>query len=93
MATVQPWIPTTSEPMNTERNNWSEEAKREWMATHGGAATHVVTFEPIGSGTRMTTLTQFLDNAQMEQMLGMGMEEGMRGAMGQIDEILSQVTV
>ncbi len=47
MATVQPWIPTTSEPMDTERTNWSDEEKREWMATHGGDATHVVTFEPM----------------------------------------------
>jgi hypothetical protein len=46
MATVQPWIPTTSEPMNTERT-WSDEEKQEWLATHAGAATHVVTFEPM----------------------------------------------
>ncbi len=26
---------------------WSEEEKREWMSVHGGAATHVVTFEPL----------------------------------------------
>jgi uncharacterized protein YndB with AHSA1/START domain len=52
----------------------------------------VVTFEPIESGTRMTTFTHFLDNAQMEKMLGMGMEEGMRGAMDQIDGILHQLT-
>jgi hypothetical protein len=46
MATVQPWMTTTSEPMNNEKT-WSEEEKREWVATHGDAPTHVVTFEPL----------------------------------------------
>jgi hypothetical protein len=45
MATVQPWIPSTSETMSHERT-WSDDEKREWLAAHGGAATHVVTFEP-----------------------------------------------
>jgi len=26
---------------------WSEEEKQEWLSVHGGAATHVVTFEPL----------------------------------------------
>jgi hypothetical protein len=46
MATVQPWISTTSEPMNSERI-WSDDEKRQWMATHGSDPTHVVTFEPM----------------------------------------------
>jgi hypothetical protein len=46
MATIQPEIPTTSEPMDNEAN-WSDEEKREWYAAHGGAPTHVVTFEPL----------------------------------------------
>ena len=41
-----PWIPTTSEQMDNERT-WSDEEKLEWFATHGGAPTHVVTFEPL----------------------------------------------
>jgi hypothetical protein len=32
--------------MNVEAN-WSDEEKREWYAAHGGAPTHVVTFEPL----------------------------------------------
>jgi uncharacterized protein YndB with AHSA1/START domain len=48
----------------------------------------VVTFEPIGSGTRMTVLTQFPDTELMEQMIGGGMEQGMRQAIGQIDALL-----
>jgi hypothetical protein len=26
---------------------WTEEEKEEWLAAHGGEATHVVTFEPL----------------------------------------------
>jgi hypothetical protein len=26
---------------------WTEEEKQEWLVAHGGAATHVVTFEPM----------------------------------------------
>jgi hypothetical protein len=46
MATIQSWVPTTSEPMSNEAS-WSDEEKQEWFATHGGAPTHVVTFEPM----------------------------------------------
>ena len=41
MATVQPWTPTMNEKI------WTEEEKEEWLATHGDAPTHVVTFEPM----------------------------------------------
>jgi uncharacterized protein YndB with AHSA1/START domain len=54
----------------------------------GGSMGGVVTFESIGSGTRMTVLTQFADTEQMEQMIGGGMEEGMRQQIGQIDALL-----
>jgi uncharacterized protein YndB with AHSA1/START domain len=50
--------------------------------------TIVVTFEPIDAGTRMTTTATFLSAEQLERMAAMGMEEGMRLAMGQIDEIV-----
>jgi uncharacterized protein YndB with AHSA1/START domain len=51
----------------------------------------VVTFEPIGARTRMTVVTQFADTEQMEQMIGGGMEEGMRQQLGQIDALLEPV--
>jgi uncharacterized protein YndB with AHSA1/START domain len=51
----------------------------------------VVTFESIGTGTRMTALTRFRDTAQMQKMLGMGMQEGMGLAIGQIDGVLRQL--
>lgn len=40
-------------------------------------------------GTRMTVVTQFPSTQTLEQLLGMGMEEGMTAAMGQIDAILA----
>jgi uncharacterized protein YndB with AHSA1/START domain len=52
-------------------------------------AMHIaVTIEPTGAGARMTTVTTFADTAQMEQVIAMGMEEGMTQAMGQIDALL-----
>ena len=51
----------------------------------------VVTFERIGSGTRMTVLTQFTDTEQMEQMIRGGMEQGMRQQIGQLDALLEPV--
>ena len=49
----------------------------------------VVTLEATGSGTRMTTVTTFANAEQLERMSAMGMEEGMREAMGQIDAVLA----
>jgi uncharacterized protein YndB with AHSA1/START domain len=48
-----------------------------------------VTFEPIDGGTRMTTESNFVDEAQMEKMLAMGMSEGMTQAVSQIEELLT----
>ena len=48
-----------------------------------------VTLEAAHGGTRMTVLTRFTDVEQMQTMLGMGMEEGMTQAVGQIDGVLS----
>ena len=48
----------------------------------------VVTFERLGSATRMTVLTQFPDAELLEQMVGGGMEDGMRLAISQIDALL-----
>ena len=52
-----------------------------------------VTFEAADGGTRMTAVTRFTDVEQMQTMLGMGMEEGMTQAIGQIDAVLSPVPV
>jgi uncharacterized protein YndB with AHSA1/START domain len=46
------------------------------------------TFESHDGGTRMTVVSRFVDTAQMETLLDMGMEEGMAQALGQIDALL-----
>jgi uncharacterized protein YndB with AHSA1/START domain len=52
-------------------------------------ATHaVVTIEPAGTGARMTLMSQFTSAEQLERVLAMGAEEGMRLALGQIDDLL-----
>lgn len=51
--------------------------------------TTLVTLEARGEGgTRMTIETTFPSTEAMEQMLRMGMEEGITQALGQIDDIL-----
>jgi uncharacterized protein YndB with AHSA1/START domain len=47
------------------------------------------TFEPHAGGTRMVTLTTFPSLQALEQLLQMGMEEGMKAAMAQIDGVLA----
>jgi uncharacterized protein YndB with AHSA1/START domain len=49
----------------------------------------VVTLEAAGAGTRMTTVTRFASVEQLERHLAMGMEDGMRRALGQIDALLA----
>jgi uncharacterized protein YndB with AHSA1/START domain len=56
-------------------------------------ATGIATFETTDGGTRMAAVTQFLDLAQMEMMIGMGMAEGMTQAIGQIDALLASASV
>ena len=48
-----------------------------------------VTLDQQPGGTRMAVTTRFPSLEAMEQLLAMGMEEGMRQAMGQIDEVLT----
>jgi uncharacterized protein YndB with AHSA1/START domain len=50
-----------------------------------------VTIEPIGdSRTRMSITSVFANVQAMEQVLAMGMEEGLKEAVGQIDAILAE---
>ncbi|HJU81537.1 MAG TPA: SRPBCC domain-containing protein [Acidimicrobiia bacterium] len=50
-----------------------------------------VTIEAIGGGrTRMSIENRFPSTEAMEQVLAMGMEEGMKQALGQIDAILAE---
>ena len=56
------------------------------LAPAGG----IVELEEAGGGTRMLVRTNFVDVEQMERMLGMGMQEGMGMALGQIDGLLHE---
>ncbi len=49
----------------------------------------VVMIEAIEGGARMTTVSRFANVEQRDTLMAMGMEEGMRGAMGQIDALLA----
>ena len=51
----------------------------------------IVTIEAADAGTRMTVVTKFVRADQLQQMLDMGMEEGMGLALGQIDGLLAEI--
>ena len=40
-------------------------------------------------GTRMEIVSTFPSHEAMEQLVAMGMEEGLRASMGQIDDVLT----
>jgi uncharacterized protein YndB with AHSA1/START domain len=48
------------------------------------------TFAPAEGGTRVVFVTTYRSTEQLQQMLDMGMEEGLKQAMGQIDGILAE---
>ena len=48
--------------------------------------------ESTDAGSRVTTTTHFSSAEDLAQLLEMGMEEGMREAMGQIDDVLADLT-
>lgn len=52
--------------------------------------TRVAITEVAEGRTRMTIVSVFPDHAAMEQLLAMGMEQGLTEAVGQIDAILSE---
>jgi hypothetical protein len=47
-----------------------------------------VSLDRVGGGTRMTGVSRFPNLEAMEQLLGMGMEEGLKAALGQMDDVL-----
>ncbi len=49
------------------------------------------TFEPTDAGSRMTTTTHFASLDELEKLVAMGMVEGMRAAMAQIDDVLADL--
>ena len=55
-----------------------------------GATHAVVTLEQFDARTRMTIFSTFESADQLQKMMEMGMEEGMREALGQIDSLLAE---
>jgi uncharacterized protein YndB with AHSA1/START domain len=51
----------------------------------------VLEFEATSTGSRFTSVTHFPSVAAMEQLAAMGMEEGLRSALGQLDDVLSDL--
>jgi uncharacterized protein YndB with AHSA1/START domain len=51
----------------------------------------VFNFEKTDAGARFTSVTHFPSVETMEQLVKMGMVEGMRSAMGQIDDVLADL--
>lgn len=49
----------------------------------------VFSFEPTSSGSRFTSVTTFPSLDAMEKLAEMGMVEGMRSALGQLDAVLA----
>ena len=49
----------------------------------------VFTFQSTPSGSRMTSVTHFPSVEAMKQLAEMGMEEGLRSALGQLDAVLA----
>lgn len=54
-----------------------------------GTSHAVMKLEAVGNRTRMTMVSTFDSAESLEQVLAMGMEEGMKQALGQIDAILA----
>jgi uncharacterized protein YndB with AHSA1/START domain len=49
-------------------------------------------FEETGQGSRVTTTTYFASLEELEQLVEMGMEEGLQAAMGQMDTVLADLS-
>jgi len=50
------------------------------------------TFEPTANGSRFTSVTHFTSLESMNQLVEMGMIEGLKSAMGQLDAVLTAPT-
>ena len=50
----------------------------------------VFNFEPTDTGSRVTSVTHFPGLEAMQKLVEMGMEEGLRSAMGQLDGVLAE---
>lgn len=51
----------------------------------------VFTFEPTSTGSRFTSVTYFTSAESMQQLVDMGMVEGLKSALGQLDDVLADL--
>jgi uncharacterized protein YndB with AHSA1/START domain len=51
----------------------------------------IFTFSPTGTGSQVSNITFFNSLEELDQLINMGMEQGMREAMGQMDEVLADL--
>jgi uncharacterized protein YndB with AHSA1/START domain len=51
----------------------------------------VFTFEPTSTGSRFTSVTHFPSIEAMERLVEMGMIEGLKSALGQLDDVLTDL--
>jgi uncharacterized protein YndB with AHSA1/START domain len=51
----------------------------------------VYTFESTAAGSRFTSVTYFPSHEAMEQLVAMGMLEGLRSALGQLDDVVAEL--
>ena len=49
-----------------------------------------IAFEPVSAGSRLTIVTHFTSLEAMEQLVQMGMIEGLQSALGQLDGVLAE---
>ena len=52
----------------------------------------VFNFEPTSGGSRLISVTHFPSVEAMQQLVDMGMVEGLRSALGQLDEVLGDAS-
>ena len=50
----------------------------------------VFAFEPTSTGSRLTSVTHFTSLESMQQLVEMGMVEGLKSALGQLDDVLAE---
>ena len=81
-------ITALAEPHHLELHDGFADENGEPTGEHG-ITDMVVTMEPVDTGTRMTVVSRFESELHLEEMLAMGMEQGMTEAMGQIDAVLA----
>ena len=67
-------------------------ADEDWGRMDGMPTTRmVITFEETSDGSRFTGVSHFPDLESMEKLLEMGMLEGLRSALGQMDPVLADL--